>query len=310
MKLDKTVEPLATDTTIKVRPRSALGLKYVELTPGKGKHDLAAGDTVPLEERQRGASSSRTSSRRSTRRRATTRDAPLEGFGDAFAGRGSSLNTAIEALNPFFKSLAAGDAHAGRSRHPARPVLPPARAAPRLRWRRSRACRPTCSANMADTFAAISARPGGAAGDDREVAAHDRRRRHQLLPRAAAVPAPTSPTCHGACGRPSNELPRSLPAINRAFRVGTPILPRTVDLNKRPRAGRSSQLEDLFENPNTLLALRDLRTTLAVTAPGARVRRARTRRSATTSTTSSTPLGEHQSTVCRAARSRRRASRR
>ena len=35
MKLDKTVEPLAADTKLRVRPRSALGLKYVELTPGK-----------------------------------------------------------------------------------------------------------------------------------------------------------------------------------------------------------------------------------------------------------------------------------
>jgi len=33
MKLDKTVEPLAKDSTVRVRPRSALGLKYVELTP-------------------------------------------------------------------------------------------------------------------------------------------------------------------------------------------------------------------------------------------------------------------------------------
>src|SRR3954454_9450623 len=37
MKLDKPVEPLARDTTVRVRPRSALGLKYVEISPGSGK---------------------------------------------------------------------------------------------------------------------------------------------------------------------------------------------------------------------------------------------------------------------------------
>ena len=42
MKLDKTVEPLATDTTFYVRPRSALGLKYVELVPGKGEDRAGA----------------------------------------------------------------------------------------------------------------------------------------------------------------------------------------------------------------------------------------------------------------------------
>src|SRR5689334_8569294 len=48
LKLDKTVDPLATNSTVLVRPRSALGLKYVEITPGKGKQTLSPGDTLPL----------------------------------------------------------------------------------------------------------------------------------------------------------------------------------------------------------------------------------------------------------------------
>src|SRR2546423_7660012 len=46
MKLDKTVQPLATDTKVEVRPRSALGLKYVQLSPGRSKHSYTAGDTI------------------------------------------------------------------------------------------------------------------------------------------------------------------------------------------------------------------------------------------------------------------------
>src|SRR5919204_1221844 len=35
MKLDKSVQPLSRDTGVLVRARSALGLKYVQLTPGR-----------------------------------------------------------------------------------------------------------------------------------------------------------------------------------------------------------------------------------------------------------------------------------
>src|SRR5438093_515765 len=40
MKLEKDVEPLPVDTTIGVRPRSALGLKYVDIIPGKSSQNL------------------------------------------------------------------------------------------------------------------------------------------------------------------------------------------------------------------------------------------------------------------------------
>ena len=51
----------------------------------------------------------------------------------------------------------------------------------------------------------------------------------------------------------AQELPRSLPAVNRAAKVGTPVLPRTVELNERLESA-FAEAEDLFENPNTLLA--------------------------------------------------------
>ena len=66
----------------------------------------------------------------------------------------------------------------------------------------------------------------------------------------------------------AQELPRSLPAVNTALRVGTPILPRTVELNER-LASATGELEDLFENPATLLSLRDLDAVLTVTRPAA-----------------------------------------
>src|SRR5438309_2171101 len=46
MKLDKSAQPLPSDTTVLVRPRSALGLKYVQLTPGKSRSDLRDAATI------------------------------------------------------------------------------------------------------------------------------------------------------------------------------------------------------------------------------------------------------------------------
>src|SRR5919198_2441410 len=47
LKLDKTVEPLGVDSRLRVRPRSALGLKYVELVPGRSRRTFKAGATGP-----------------------------------------------------------------------------------------------------------------------------------------------------------------------------------------------------------------------------------------------------------------------
>ena len=71
----------------------------------------------------------------------------------------------------------------------------------------------------------------------------------------------------------AEELPRSLPAINSAFKVGTPVLPRTVELNDNLEKA-FDEANDLFENPNTLLALRDLHHRRHGHPPGARVHRA------------------------------------
>ncbi len=48
LKLDKSVEPIPVDSTVTVRQRSALGLKYLLLTPGDSEQGLPAGDTLPI----------------------------------------------------------------------------------------------------------------------------------------------------------------------------------------------------------------------------------------------------------------------
>src|SRR5918992_45568 len=105
LELDKQVEPLSVDSQIGVRPRSALGLKYVELVPGDSEETFADGDTVPLE--NAGEITPELEDVLATFPPQTRRDsqAALEGFGDAFAGRGEDLNIAIRELNPFLRHL-------------------------------------------------------------------------------------------------------------------------------------------------------------------------------------------------------------
>ena len=104
MKLDKTIEPLPVDTTVLVRQRSALGLKYVQLTPGVDKRTFRAGDTIPLNQASLPVEFDDLLNTFNPPTRTNAQDA-LTGFGDAFAGRGESINAAIEGLNPFFRFL-------------------------------------------------------------------------------------------------------------------------------------------------------------------------------------------------------------
>ena len=48
MQLDTTIKPLPSDSTLLVRPRSALGLKYVEITKGTGARGYEDGATIAL----------------------------------------------------------------------------------------------------------------------------------------------------------------------------------------------------------------------------------------------------------------------
>jgi virulence factor Mce-like protein len=98
LSLDKNAEPLPVDSTITIRPKSALGLKFLQVTPGDSSKGFAAGDTIPL---------------------ASTKPEPVDidqffgmfdkptreairqnqaGFGNALAGRGPQLNEAFGAL--------------------------------------------------------------------------------------------------------------------------------------------------------------------------------------------------------------------
>ena len=105
LKLDRTVQPLPADSTLIIRSRSALGLKFLEITPGRSDDGLPEGGELAI-----------TQSRPEpveideffstfdapTRRNIQTN---LVEFGGAVAGRGGSLNAAIGELAPLVRNL-------------------------------------------------------------------------------------------------------------------------------------------------------------------------------------------------------------
>jgi len=105
LKLDKSVDPLPKDTTVLVRPRSALGLKYVQLTRGTQAGGYADGDTIPLAKAtpQPVEFDEFLNMFNEPTRKAA--QANTIGFGDAFAGRGESINTAIGAFRPLLRDI-------------------------------------------------------------------------------------------------------------------------------------------------------------------------------------------------------------
>jgi ABC-type transporter Mla subunit MlaD len=267
LKLDKPIEPLAKDTSFTVRPRSALGLKYIEVVPGRSKQLLAAGATVPVGNAGVDAEPPTELEDVLATFDTETREASktgLEGFGSGLAGRGQSINQAVRELNPLLRSLRPvmrnlNDPDTelegffqglGRAAGEAAPVA---------------STQAALFANMADTFAAMTRSPAALQDSISEgvptqiQSIHSFRFQQPFLRDFADLSRRLRPA--------AEELPRSLPPINRALLVGRVQLPRTVSFSNRLRDVFNA-LDDLGENPNTLLAIRDLDVAVRAGRPG------------------------------------------
>lgn len=231
LKLDKELEPLPVDTTMIVRPRSALGLKYVELTPGRSKAGFQAGSAIPLQratptpveidevfnifdaKTRRGAQQS------------------LNGFGTGFAGRGRDLNDAITALNPLLSDLEPVAKNLADSRTGLAKLFPALEAT-------ARQVAPVAETqaalfgNLDTTFTALSgiARPylqefisEGPPTLDTGISEFPRQR--PFLRNTAAFFGELKPGVQ--------TLPASAPVLADAFEAGRQTLPRTPSLNRR-----------------------------------------------------------------------------
>jgi virulence factor Mce-like protein len=264
LKLDKTVEPLRADTTLIIRPRSALGLKYVEITPGLSGRPLLAGDTIPLGNARPAPVEIDQVFNTFSKPTRTGIQQSLYGFGDALASRGPDLNQAIGALRPlverlipvaqnlsspqtqlgrFFRALEAGAAE----------VAPVAEAQASL------------FGNLDTTFAALApvARPFiqefiSQSPPTEDLAIREFPKQRPFLVNSAALFRELRPGVR--------VLPRALPILAQAETVGAGTLGRTPALNRRLE-GVFNALDRFVSDPVVPRGIARLNETVSVLKP-------------------------------------------
>jgi virulence factor Mce-like protein len=262
LKLDRKVGAVPEDSRVTVRPRSALGLKYVELERGVSRRTLEDGATLPQ---------SRTRIPVELDEVLAMFDAPtrkaagdnLVGFGDALNGRGADLNETIARLPELEGRLTSVMANLSDPRtdirgffselsDAARVVAPVSKTNARL------------FTTMADTFGAISADKRALqdtiakAPGTLDAGSESLRVQRPFLEHTAAL----STDLESA----AVELRRALPDVNGALVVATPVQKRLVELNQ-PLKDALDALDRLVEAPATNGSLRGLQATLGTVTP-------------------------------------------
>jgi ABC-type transporter Mla subunit MlaD len=287
LKLDKSVGPLPKDSIFRVRYRSSFGLKYLDVTRGTGAaapegyvfDGLDDSGNCQLPVNLKTFSSSEPASAKNgcfqpqvefdaindtfnTKTRTNSRT-NLVGFGDAFAGRGGSLNEAIGKLRPLFANL-----------KPVSEVL----SNPNTELRRfiealgntSRIVAPVAVqqadffTNAAIAFNAISADPAALRGTISEGAAlltqgpAELRRQRPFLAQFAELSRRLRPGVR--------QLRIAIPTLNDAITIGTPVLNSSVSMNHKLR-GVMVELNKLVQQPSTKTSLQRLKDTFDTANP-------------------------------------------
>src|SRR3954454_12876763 len=242
LKLDKSADPLPADSTIRVRYRSSFGLKYLEIDRGTSETGMPAGDTLPLAQSSSQVEFDDVYNTFDTATRANSQRV-LQGFGDAFAARGASLNEAITALNPLFANLKPVSSAL------ADPTTQLVRFFPELADA-ARIVAPVAVDNAeqftngAIAFGAISADPQAL----RDTISNGPPALEAGL-RSLPVQRPFLADFaeFSRLLRPGvQELRRALPELNQTVLLGSKVLPRTVQMN--------TDLKDVMSNLNDLVA--------------------------------------------------------
>jgi ABC-type transporter Mla subunit MlaD len=259
LKLDKSAEPLPADSTIRIRYRSSFGLKYLEIDRGTSETGLPAGASLPLAQSSSQVEFDDVYNTFDTATRENSQRV-LQGFGDAFAARGASLNQAIGALNPLFANLKPVSAAL------ADPATQLVRFFPELADA-ARIVAPVAVDNAeqftngAIAFGAISSDPealrdtisGGPPALEAGI---------RSLPVQRPFLADFAE--FSRLLRPGvQDLRAALPELNQTVLLGSKVLPRTVQMNTDLK-GVMSSLNDLVADPSTLTSLNRLGDTFSL----------------------------------------------
>jgi virulence factor Mce-like protein len=262
LKLDKTIGKVPEDSRWRIRPRSALGLKYLELTEGRSKTAFQDGDTVPLEQTQTNIDLDEVFKMFDAKTRRASQE-NLHGFGDAFAGRGAAVGRTVEEAPRLFEHL----------EPVARNLADPQTQLPNFFKELGDAAR--IVAPVSET----NARLFTTMADTWEAVARDPRALQQFIEKQP-------PTMDAAISsfqvqRPflrelttfskdfsgaTSELRGALPDINPALETGTRVQKRVPELNEKLE-GTFAAVKDLTSAPSTNAAIRALTATVTTLNP-------------------------------------------
>ena len=262
LKLDKSATPIPRDSSIRIRPRSALGLKYVELVRGKSEEELVEGTTIATRANAVGPELDDFFSIFDEPTRENI-DRNLDYFGTGLAGRGEAINRTLGAtpqlfgdLPPVMRTLADPDTRLERLLDETADV--------------TRVLAPLSDTlargftGMADTFEALSRDPQAL----RDSIARSPGTLQQGIDDLPATRpflvalAGISDEVRGTAG----ELRASLPAVNRALAAGTPVLRRTPEFTE-DLEGTLRALRSLARSPTTDITLAGLTDTMRTLNP-------------------------------------------
>jgi virulence factor Mce-like protein len=262
LKLDRKVGDIPVDSRIVIRPRSALGLKYLEFVRGSSRRHLRDGDTLPLAQTTVPVQLDEVFQvfDRPTRNAARQN---FETFGNTLAGRGTSLNETIQTLPPLLRRLAPVAANLADRRTQLGRFLREVGDAARIVAPISQVDSRLFTA-MATTFEAVSRDPGALEETiSRSPPAEAEGIRSLRIQRPFLHDfADLGQDLHGA----TQELRGALPVVNPALETGPPVLRRSVALSQRTGEALAA-LRDLVVAPTTNAALTGLAENVAILNP-------------------------------------------
>ena len=262
LKLDDAFGRVPVDSTVVVRSRSALGLKYVELTRGSAARTYESGDTLPAAQAKVPVDIDDVYDIFDARTRKAGQEA-LGGYGTALAGRGVDLNSTIVAAPSLFAHLA----------HVTRNLADPQTALPTFLAELDDAARVLAPVSrlqaglfgdMATTFDAISRDPRKlqstiAKGPDTlSVGTRSLQVNRPFLQDTALF----ARDLQGA----ARSLRSALPTVNRALAVGIPVTRRSTGLYEDLKPPLRA-LTRLAQAPTTTGALRGVEATVTTLQP-------------------------------------------
>ncbi len=262
LQLSRSNGKLPIDSTASIRPRSVLGLKYLNIVRGHSPKDFADGSTMPISQTNVPVQFDDINKMFDAKTRPAVQQ-NLAGYGDALTARGSALNDTISSLPSLFGHL-----------QPVAQYL----SDPRTQLSRllvalngfMSTVSPVAATNVklfadqATTFEAIARSPSDLEDTIREAPSTLDVSTASLKAQQAFLTDLT--TLGNALSPATRQLEQALPNINPALAAGIKVLPRTPQLNHKLE-GVLGSLHSLAVDPGTNIALNGLTQTVGTLNP-------------------------------------------